>query len=274
MWTRLVIIGVFALAPLQAGKLELNNVRPTFGVLGAPRPDTKVLPGDIFWLAFDMDNVKVAADGKAVYSMGVEFLQDGKVLVGEKDKDRPLTAENSLGGNRLPVFAKAEVGLDTKPGEYTMRVTVTDHTAKASAVVERKFQVQPVTFGLVRVGTSYDPAANMPAPMVGVPGQFMHVNFVVVGFDRDKSKKQPNLHVEMTMLDDKGKPVLATPESGDVPDKKNPNNVPENFRAIPMQFPLTLNRPGKFTVELKATDLITKKTATARFPLTVLPNDK
>ncbi len=271
MWTRLVVIGAFALAPMQAGKLELTNVRPTYGVLGAPRPDTKVLPGDIFWLAFDMDNVKTGTDGKATYSMGVEFLKDGKVLVGEKDKDRPLTADNSLGGNRLPVFAKAEVGLDTAPGEYTMRVTVTDHTAKASAVLERKFQVQPVQFGLVRIGTTYDPAGNMPAPMLGVPGQFMHVNFVAVGFDRDKSKKQPNIHVEMAVLDDKGKPVLTKPDTGDVSEK---NNVPENVRAIPMQFPLTLNRPGKFTVELKATDQVSKKTATARFPLTVLPNDK
>lgn len=268
---RLVIFAGLGLSVMQAGKLELTNVRPTYGVLGSPRPDTKVFPGDVFWLAFDMDNVKTDAAGKAVYSMGVEFLKDGKVLVGEKGPGAPQTADNSLGGNRLPVFAKAEIGLDTQPGEYTMRVTVTDQTAKTSAVLERKFQVQPPGFGLVRLGTSYDQAGHIPAPMVGVPGQFLYVNFAAVGFDRDKAKKQPNLQVDMSVLDEKGKPVLDKVEPGTVNEK---NNVPDDVRLIPMQFRLTLNRPGKFTVELKGSDLVSKKTSTVRFPVTVLANDK
>ena len=37
---------------------------------------------------------------------------------------------------------------------------------------------------------------------------------------------------------------------------------------VPRQFPLALNRPGKFTVELQATDRISKKTAKLSLPLT------
>jgi hypothetical protein len=38
-----------------------------------------------------------------------------------------------------------------------------------------------------------------------------------------------------------------------------------------MHFLLSLNRPGKFTVELRATDQVSKKKAKLSFPLTVLP---
>jgi hypothetical protein len=260
------------LAPGQAGQLELTNVRPTYGILGAPRPTNDVLPGDVFWLAFDMQNVKLTPTGKVEYSMGFEVLNSkGTPQIKEEEKDRTLLADTTLGGNRLPIFARADVGLDTPPGEYTMKVTVTDRTAKTSKVLERKFKVLPLTFGLVRLSTSYDQRGDLPAPMFGVPGQFLHVNFVAVGFERDKAKKQPNLQVELNVLDDKNKPVLAKPDTGTVNEK---NSVPENARGLPMVFVMALNRPGKFTVELKATDLVSKKTAKLNFPLTILANDK
>lgn len=278
MWTTLALAAALQLAPSQAGKLALVNVRPTYGMLGAPRPSSQILPGDIFWLAFDVDNIQVDAKGKAVYSMGFEVSDSkGKPLLKEEEnKDRPLIADLTLGGTRLPVFARVEVGLDQPPGEYTMKVTVTDRTAKASVSLERKFQVQPLTLGLVRLSTSYDPphpvtGPRYPAPMVAVPGQFLHVNFVAVGFDRDKAKKHPNLQVELNVLDEKGKPAQAKPDMGQVTEK---DNVPENTRAMPMGFTMALNRPGQYTVELKATDLVSKKTQTLKFPLTVVNIEK
>lgn len=41
-------------------------------------------------------------------------------------------------------------------------------------------------------------------------------------------------------------------------------------QAFPGQFVLPLNRAGKFTIELKATDLLSNKTSQVSFPLTVL----
>jgi hypothetical protein len=46
-------------------------------------------------------------------------------------------------------------------------------------------------------------------------------------------------------------------------------DVPDNLPMVPMQFMLSLNRPGKFTVELTATDQVAKKTTKLSFPLTV-----
>ena len=45
--------------------------------------------------------------------------------------------------------------------------------------------------------------------------------------------------------------------------------VPEKALALPFRFELELNRPGKFTLELKATDTVANKEATVSFPVTV-----
>ncbi len=275
MHRMIALVAALCLLPLslalaQTGKLDLTNVRPTFGVLGAPRPDSKILPGDVFWLAFDMDGVKVDPNGKVVYGMGLEVKDSaGKTIFKEdENKDQPLVTENSLGGTKLPVFARVDTGTDFPPGEYTLKVAVSDRTGKTSATLERKFQVEKLGFGLVRLSTSYDQEGRMPAPMVGVPGQFLHVNFVAVGFARDKTKKQPHMEVELRILDDKGKPVLDKPGTGVVN-----KDVAENARGFPMGFVVALNRPGKFSVELNAVDKIAgAKAAPVKFPLTVLPN--
>src|SRR5438552_2840507 len=110
MLTTLALAVALGLAPSQAGKLDLTNVRPTYGILGAPRANSQVLPGDSFWLSFDVDKVQANKDGKAVYTMGFE-VQDskGKVLLKEEeDTKRPRVADMSVGGNRLPIFAHAD----------------------------------------------------------------------------------------------------------------------------------------------------------------------
>jgi hypothetical protein len=88
------------------------------------------------------------------------------------------------------------------------------------------------------------------------------VNFAAVGFDR--KSEQPNLEVTMRVLDDQGRPTVAKPFTGAVT-----KGIPKQVLAVPMQFALTLNRAGKFKVEVKATDKVSGKTATLTFPLTV-----
>lgn len=268
MLTTLALVAALQLTPSQGGKLDLTNIRPTYGVLGSTRPDTKFLPGDTFFLAFDIENIKVSDDGRVQYGMTMEVTDaKGKVWFKEDKEQERLQAVNYLGGTKLPAFANVDIGLNMPAGDYTLKVNVTDRAAKVSKELSQKFEVQAAAFGLVRLTTSYDDAGRLPAPMIGVPGQGMHINFAAVGFERDKSKKNPHITVEMRVLDDAGKPTLPKPFPGEVTD------VPEKLHAVPMGFGMVLNRPGKFTVELKATCNISKKTATLKFPLTVLPND-
>src|SRR5262249_12741656 len=99
----------------------------------------------------------------------------------------------------------------------------------------------------------------------GVAGQRLYINFFSVGFGRDPKRKQPDVAVEMRVLDEDGKPTGADPFEGGVRDK-----VGQDVLGITMSFTLDLNRPGKFTVLLNATDRVSKKTSKLSLPITVI----
>jgi hypothetical protein len=248
------------------GKLDLTNVRPTYGVFGAPRPDAKFLPGDTIFLAYDIDNLKINEQGVIYYGSATEITDaKGKVISKDNKSQEKITVVSHLGGNRIPGSAYFTVPLDTPPCEYTLKVTVTDRAAKVTKDLTQKFEVLPMAFGLVGLTTSYDADDRLPSPMLGVPGQGMHIHWGAVGFERDKVKKQPKLTFEIRVLDEAGKPALPKPFTSEV------NEVPEkmDYRG----FGMMLNRAGKFSVEIIGVDNLTKKKVTLKFPLTVLPND-
>jgi hypothetical protein len=268
MWTYIPLVLALTLAPGQGGKLDLTNARVTYGLLGAERSEKKFLPVDLLVVAFDIENITVDDEGKVAYSMSME-VTDSKDKLIYKQEPRKLEAYNSLGGNRLPAFAMVEIGGDQPPGEYTVKVEVTDEAAKASKTLTRKFEVAKKDFGLVRLNTTYDDKGMLAAPPRGVVGQSLWFNFLAVGFERGKtSPKQPDLHVEMVVVDDKDKETVKKPFSGVVNEKSE--KVPENAIAVPMQFLLQLNRPGTFTVKLRATDRIGKKSVELKFPVVVV----
>jgi hypothetical protein len=263
-------------APAQGGQLEVKNVRVTYGILGQERKDTTYLPGDLVVLAFDMEGLQVAPDGRVQYSTSMELTgkdTSGKPKTHFKQDPQELTTVNSLGGSRLPSFALAEIGTDTAPGEYTMTVVVTDVAAKKSVKLERKFEVKPTQFGIVRPGFTYidmnerSRGAPQIAPPVAVPGQNLLLNFAVVGFELKGQMQAPNVSVQMEVQDENGKAVLPKPFSGKA------ENIADEFkklRYIPFQFPMQLNRSGKFKIVLKATDVQTGKTATQSLDLKVI----
>src|SRR6266511_1350942 len=75
MWATLAVAASLSMAPAQqpAGPLKLSNDRVTNGLLGANRTETKLLPGDTFWVAFDVENPTVTKAGRVLYSMGMEL---------------------------------------------------------------------------------------------------------------------------------------------------------------------------------------------------------
>jgi hypothetical protein len=247
------------------GKLEITDVRSTWGYLGASRPRTTGrLPGDIAHFAFNIKNLKLDENGRAYYSVAMEIL-DPKGQIFYKEAPHNATAQNYLGGNSLPAHAQLNVPLDTPPGEYTMRVTIHDRKANQTATFEGKGNVLPKAFGLVRVGTFADREGKVPVPSVGVVGSSLYVNFAPVSFARDKKTKQPSLLVKMRVLDDKGKPTFTEPLTG-----RANRDLPEDAPILPMQFGLTLNRVGRFTVEIEATCELCGATTRVTLPLRVV----
>jgi hypothetical protein len=269
MWATLALTAALNLAPAQAGALELKNVRVTYGTLGQERKDAKeVLPGDIYNVAFDIEGLQVGDNGQVLYRMGMELTKSGKKEPEFKQEPRDLEAFNTLGGSRVPAFARTTVGLDTQPGEYTLKVTITDRAAKQTKELTRTFTVVPPRLGLVQVSLfAYNDGKGvaLPAPPLGVPGQAVLLHFAVVGFELDKKKEQPNVVTELSILDEAGKPALPKSFSGTT------TEVSAQYKKIlPMDFNVQLNRSGKFKVVMKVTDKLANKTAEQSLDLTVV----
>lgn len=265
MWTIMLVAAAVSLAPNQNGSLTLTNVRLTYGALGAPRTDGKILPGDQVFITFDIEGITADAGGKVLYSMTTEVLDGaGKTLF--KQEPRELATVNALGGKSLPAFVELNAGLDQPAGTYTVKVTVMDRASKASQVLTRTLQLAEKDFGLVRLTTTADPEGRVAAS-VFQPGASLWVNGGVVGFQRQGGKGSPQVSVELRILDDQGKPTMSQSFTGQLG-----KDLPAGALFAPKQFHVALNRPGKFTIQVKATDQVSKKTSTASFPITVVPS--
>lgn len=257
---------VMILLPVaQESKLELSNLRTTYGYLGAPRPKGALLPGDAAHFTFEIKNLKLDESGKASYSIAIEIrAADGKIIYEQRPHNS--VARNLFGGSTLPCSAHVDVPRDAKPGDVDWKVTVVDRTTKQSAVLAGKSKILPADFGIVRVGLFADAETRVPMSAVGVVGDSAYLQFSAVGFARDKDKKQPDVHVSMRILDEQGKPTMEKPITG-----KIDADVAPDAHLLPMLFGITLNRAGRFTVELTAEDKISGKTSRISYGLRVLP---
>jgi len=263
MLTSMALVAAMTFAPGQAG-FTLGSPRVTHGELGTVRQELEFLPGDIFFVGFDIDGIKVDEAGKVKYSMGMEVIdKDNKAIFLQKPVDREDFLP--LGGTKLPARAFVQIALDQAPGTYTCRVTVTDQATKGSKTLEQAFKVLPPGFGIVQFYTSSDNKGDIPASPVGVAGQSIFVHFAVVGFKRDPKKMQPNVLVEMKVMNKDGTPTLPKPTSFSIS-----SGVDEKDSGIPLRFMLPMNRVGEFNVELKANDMIGEKTSKVVFPIRVL----
>lgn len=267
MWTALACLLIVAQPP-AGGKLQIVNPRATFGYLGALRPKGEGgLPGDVFHFRFDIKGMTFDANGRASYSLLVEIADAaGQPLF--RLGPTNAVAQNSLGGDTMPCAASLEVPFDTPKGVCSLKVTVEDRVSGRKAVFQAQGKIRPPDFGLVRVGTFADRDAQVPTAPVGVIGETLYVNFAAVGFARDKEKKQPDLDITLRVLNEKGQATMPVPLTG-----RANSGVRETERILPMQFGLTLNRAGRFTVEVVATDRLAKKTARVTFPLRVLESE-
>jgi hypothetical protein len=263
MWAALALTTVLT-APAQTGELKLANKRSTIGILGPKREENKVVPGDVYILAFDIENLTVKKDGRILYAMGMELSRKGKGKPEFKRDPQDLEAVNNLGGATLPSFAKVFIGIDSTPGTYVLKVTVKDRGTKPvkTVVLEEEFEVVKPRLAFVQVQLATTGLFD-PLPPVGVPGQTLWLHYTVVG--HEMKNNAPNVTFEMQIIDkETGKPTLETPFKGDIIKGGTKEALP--FTPTPIQ----LNRAGKFTIVLKVTDNFVKKTAEQKLDFEVL----
>jgi len=260
MWTTIALLSVLAAAPAQTG-LSLTHVRSTHGLLGPQRQNDTLAPGDMLFVCFDIEGIRIDEEGKVRYSMAIELSDaSGKVVFRQTPKEQEAHA--SLGGSSVPAYARLEVGLDTPRGDYQMKITVKDLATGREESLTRGLKVLAKDFALVRTTVTLDTDAHYPAA-VFTCGQGVWVQSSAVGFAQGGGKK-PALVFEMRVLDESGRPTLAKPVTG-----TPPKEIANNLSGLPLAFPLTLNRPGKFTVELQASDQVSGKKTRITIPIFV-----
>ena len=261
MWTTVGLLAALSLAAGDSDRLTLTDVRTTYGILGPTRPDNKFLSGDAFVVSFNIEGAQPKG-GKIRYGIGMQ-VQDasGKVLYKQDPVDNE--AKSPAGDNKIPAFARLEIGTEQPAGDYTLKITVEDRNGRATQDLTRPYQVLPGAFGIVRPATTSDADGKRPTAAFR-KGKPAWLNFAAVGFGWDKAKGQPRLTATMRVLDEDGRPVLARPSSGAID-----QDVPRGTKAIPMQFELTLQKTGKFTVELEAVDEVTGEKASLSLPIQV-----
>lgn len=251
-------------APAQGGELKLTSIRMTVGELGATRTNTKIIPGDVLFVAYDINGLSIDDDGLAKYRMAMEVKDaEGKPVFEQKPRD--LVDFIPLRGTTIPGRAFITLGLDQGPGNYTCTVTVEDPKTKAKDMLTMKFAVQKPDFGIVAVYTTHDERGAISAPTTGVVGQTVFIQFSVAKFVRDTKTKQPNVEFEFQILDDKNAPTLPKPRK-----HVQDSGVDEKDGAFAMRFPFFMSRPGKFTMKITAKDKVGNKEATYEVPVTVL----
>lgn len=272
MLSSLTLAAALSFGPAQpSAGVQLNNVRMTVGELGPTRKDSKLLPGDVLFIGYDIDGLTIDADGTAKYTMAMEVTDaSGKAIF--KQDPREMADFVPLRGNRLPARAFITIGLDQEPGAYSCKITVTDPKTKASNSLSLKFEVLKREFGIVAVYTTHDERGGLSAPTTGVVGQTIFIQFSVASFQRDTKTKQPNVEFQFDVLDEKGQATLGQPKKH-IQDAMSPNQVEEKDGAFGMRFPLFMSRPGKFTVRVTATDKVANKKSSYDLPVTILPTN-
>lgn len=261
MWTLTVgLTCLLAILPDQSGKISIDNPRMLHGVPGLPRASNKFVHGDSFYLAFDIKGVQSDPEGKVVYSLLTEVMVNGRLEFKHESKD--IEAIDSLGGNVLPGFTQLNIGLDQPEGKYTVKVTATEKKTKATASLVQEFILGKGELGIVRIHTTADKDEDVPISVFNT-GESIWLNMSIVGFARDKSK-QPNLKINMEIIDSDGKLTVQKPPVAEIS-----KDVAPELDLVPLQFYISLNRSGKFTIKLKVVDKVSGKTTSLDLPLEV-----
>jgi hypothetical protein len=246
--------------PASALAVEIKNFRPCYAPLpfGATRTGVKCLPGDFIFFTYDIEGLKFdPKTGKASFVTILELFDDKAKPVFDAKKT-PNEVIPQLGGTRMPGDVHLQMGRSQKPGKYILRLTVQDRIANEAKSHTHSFELLPQTFGF----------AGVSAPGVGFSGQYYAAQFALIDMTLN-DKKQPDVKIEMRVLDENEKPVAPSVFSTlpqDLPAEAN--LAKENF--VPIHFPLHLNRPGRFIIDILAKDNLGNREARLTYPLYVL----
>lgn len=261
-WLAIVALWFVVVQPAWA-KLEIADVRACYGPRGPERKSLEAVPGDQVHFMFTARGVQTDADGKCDASFHVEVRNPAGAVSSQKSPSRDILA---LGGGTLTGYSSVNLGLQAAPGDYTVKVTLTDNLSKESAFFERTVTCKKPEFAITQLAFFLDKEAKVPGSAVTVVGQPLHLRLMAVGFDRT----QPKLKIVMLIhtLDKEGKELMPKPLK--VEAASEDPNVIAKAPVVTFNAFLAPNRAGEFALRITLIDDVSERKTELTVPLKVV----
>jgi len=204
-------------------------------------------------------------DNEARFSFQVNVKDEANQVVGRLPTFE-FEERFPLGGHTFSLVTILPTPMEPPPGKYSAEIIVTDHLSNQTTQSETPFALIPWnTFGAQLVYLAKDREGKTHIGPVSPLGDTIHLNFILTGMEARNNKAK--LTISLDILDEKQRPI------GDVP-YKSTNHSPfhSTDSRIGQQFayPVFLNKPGKFTLRLKAKDEHSGKEVTHQLPILVI----
>jgi hypothetical protein len=259
-----VAVGLVMAQPDKT-KLEVVDVRATYGLHGPTRRSADVVPGERLHFSYRLNGVRTDADGKIDVTLDFQLLNaKGKVFT---KNSLPMRDVLPLGGNTLVGFAQGQLDREAAPGDYTLKVSISDNIAQETVGFERKIVCKKMTFAITELAFFFDSEGKWPGSNIGILGHSINFRLAAVGWDRAK----PNLRLVMfaQALDKDGRELTPKPVRVEVAseDAKAIANAP----GVGFHASMALNRAGDFQLRIIVLDEISDRKAEVTVPLKVLP---
>jgi hypothetical protein len=262
--TRSVISLLIVLGGTSAyAKLEIGNIQAAYGEVGPARSSLVYYPGDEILFRYMLTGVQTNDKGEVDIDIAFRLTDaKGHILL---DKTTPAKAIAAFAGGCLPGSARATLGETLPPGIYRLRVVAKDKLSGDTASFEREVTFKATTFTSISQRFFLDADRKVPSGASGIVGQTLHFRIGVIGFDRSKGRIETRMDLEI--LDEKRKEVLARPRKAGY--KNEEADSVKEVSLVNFDGFVTLNRVGNFRLRFNFTDHVGSQNSHFEVPLHV-----
>ena len=168
---------LLTLAPAVSAFARVQEHPPlVHGPLGYDGNDNKFLPGDLLYISYEIEGLKVRPEETkkaCAYVTLLEVFSSTKEKIFSKESPNELIPQ--LGGDRIPGDLHLIMGRNKPAGQYVLRMTIQDRVGGETKSFTHSFELLNPGFGIVA----------LQAPAIAFPGQPYIAQLVLIDFTLD-----------------------------------------------------------------------------------------
>jgi len=247
------------LADEQRGNLRIENMRFVQWAQGPRRESSSFIPGERIVAKCDINGITVSSAGGT--SLDIRFAWKdplNRVLI--SGTGRPVT-HNLLRGS-ITVVVMVNTTPTLKPGTYTLDVIAKDNLSGAAVSSSIPTVFGPPRFAIVNVRLALDKAGKFERPGIFYTRDVAHVLFDVVGFAKKDTICCLSGGLEIL---EGGSSVMKRDNAFVFKQEIKPPKKDQ----VSIHYSFLCSRHGKFTVNIRIVDEISKTVVNKSLPLEI-----